>query len=236
MCDPGAASSLPYQLPSRSRDSDSSIGDCSRRWHDASTYACTKDRGKRRKRERRMNASLTQPAGMREHAATRGAMRQALGTGDARLLRRRTATRVRGRRLASSVALLAACSRSDATTARVDSPTVATPAAASSAPTATIGADSSSSAGGLSALAIPGRDAEDGQWLRPAKDYASTRFSGLDQITTANAASLKLAWSFSTGVLRGQEAAPLVVGSTMYVVTPYPNILYALDLTKPGAP
>jgi glucose dehydrogenase len=37
-------------------------------------------------------------------------------------------------------------------------------------------------------------------------------------------------------VLRGQEAAPLVVGSTMYVVTPYPNILYALDLTKPGAP
>jgi len=131
--------------------------------------------------------------------------------------------------------LLAACSRSDATTARVDSPTVATPAAASSAPTAAIGADSSS-AGGLSTLTIPGRDAEDGQWLRPAKDYASTRFSGLDQITTANAASLKLAWSFSTGVLRGQEAAPLVVGSTMYVVTPYPNILYALDLTKPGAP
>src|SRR5215207_7877983 len=235
MCDPGAASSLPYQLPSRSRDSDSSIGDCSRRWHDASTYACTKDRGKRRKRERSINASLTQPAGMREHAATRGAMRQALGTGDARLLPRRTATRVRGRRLASSVALLAACSRSDATTARVDSPTVATPAAASSAPTATVGADSSS-VGGLSTLTIPGRDAEDGQWLRPAKDYASTRFSGLDQITTANAASLKLAWSFSTGVLRGQEAAPLVVGGTMYVVTPYPNILYALDLTKPGAP
>ncbi len=89
---------------------------------------------------------------------------------------------------------------------------------------------------GAGKITIPGAEPEDGQWLRPAKDYASTRFSGLDQITTANASQLKLAWSFSTGVLRGQEAAPLIVGSTMYVVTPYPNILYALDLTKPGAP
>jgi PQQ-dependent dehydrogenase (methanol/ethanol family) len=85
-------------------------------------------------------------------------------------------------------------------------------------------------------ITIPGREPEDGQWLRPAKDYASTRYSELDQITTANVASLKLAWTFSTGVLRGHEAAPLVVGSTMYIVTPFPNTLYALDLTKPGGP
>jgi lanthanide-dependent methanol dehydrogenase len=78
--------------------------------------------------------------------------------------------------------------------------------------------------------------ADDGQWLMAAKDYANTRFSGLQEITTANVQNLKLAWSFSTGVLRGQEAAPLVVNGTMYVVTPYPNILYALDLTQPGAP
>jgi PQQ-dependent dehydrogenase (methanol/ethanol family) len=70
----------------------------------------------------------------------------------------------------------------------------------------------------------------------PAKDYASTRFSGLEQINTTNVASLKLAWTFSTGVLRGHEAAPIVVNNTMYVVTPYPNIVYALDLTQPGAP
>ncbi|HEV7398558.1 MAG TPA: hypothetical protein VGN86_18740, partial [Pyrinomonadaceae bacterium] len=76
---------------------------------------------------------------------------------------------------------------------------------------------------------------EDGQWTMPAKDYASTRFSGLDQINTSNVASLKLAWSFSTGVLRGHEAAPIVANNTMYVVTPYPNIVYALDLTQPGA-
>ena len=67
-----------------------------------------------------------------------------------------------------------------------------------------------------------------------ARDYASTRFSGLTEITTANVRNLELAWSFSTGVLRGHEAAPLVVGSTMYVVTPFPNILYALDLTAPA--
>src|SRR4051812_40476960 len=78
--------------------------------------------------------------------------------------------------------------------------------------------------------------AEDGQWTMPAKDFASTRFSGLDQINAANVSSLKLAWSFSTGVLRGHEAAPIVVNNLMYVVTPYPNIVYALDLTQPGAP
>lgn len=77
---------------------------------------------------------------------------------------------------------------------------------------------------------------EDGQWLRPAKDNAGTRFSALTQIDTANAGRLGVISTFSTGVLRGHEAAPLVVGSTMYVVTPYPNILYALDLTRPGFP
>ena len=79
-------------------------------------------------------------------------------------------------------------------------------------------------------------DSGDAQWTIPAKNYASTRYSGLDQITAANVGHLSLAWTFSTGVNRGQEAAPLVVGSTMYVVTPFPNILYALDLSRPGAP
>ncbi|HEY1953451.1 MAG TPA: methanol/ethanol family PQQ-dependent dehydrogenase [Gemmatimonadaceae bacterium] len=77
---------------------------------------------------------------------------------------------------------------------------------------------------------------EDGQWLMPAKNYSSTRFSGLTEINTDNVKNLRLAWTFETGILRGQEAAPLVVNNTMYIVTPFPNILYALDLTKPGAP
>lgn len=78
-------------------------------------------------------------------------------------------------------------------------------------------------------------DEEDGQWQMPAKNYASTRFSGLTEINTSNVNNLKVAWTFSTGVVRGHEAAPLVVNNTMYVVTPYPNILYALDLTQNGA-
>ena len=58
----------------------------------------------------------------------------------------------------------------------------------------------------------------------------------LTDINTETVKNLKLAWTFSTGLTRGHEAAPLVVNSTMYIVTPWPNILYALDLTKPGAP
>lgn len=73
---------------------------------------------------------------------------------------------------------------------------------------------------------------DDGQWPMPAKDYASSRFSGLNEINNGNVQNLKVAWTFSVGVNRGQEAAPIVVGDTMYVATPYPNILYALDLTK----
>jgi lanthanide-dependent methanol dehydrogenase len=78
--------------------------------------------------------------------------------------------------------------------------------------------------------------AEDGQWTMPAKDYASTRYSGLAQITAANAKGLRPVWTFSTGVLAGHEGQPLVVNNTMYVVTPYPNVLYAFDLTKEGYP
>jgi PQQ-dependent dehydrogenase (methanol/ethanol family) len=78
--------------------------------------------------------------------------------------------------------------------------------------------------------------ADDGQWVRPAKDYASTRFSGLTEISTTNVRNLRVIATFSTGTLRGHESAPIVVGSTMYIITPYPNYVYALDLTKPGFP
>ncbi len=73
------------------------------------------------------------------------------------------------------------------------------------------------------------------QWIMPGKNHAATRFSELEQINTKNADELQVAWTFSTGVLQGHEAAPLVVGNTMYIVTPWPNILWALDITKDGA-
>jgi PQQ-dependent dehydrogenase (methanol/ethanol family) len=89
------------------------------------------------------------------------------------------------------------------------------------------------------AKAIPAPSAspaDDGNWTMPGKDYASTRFSGLNQITPANVSRLQVAFTFSTGTTEGFEAPPLVVDNTMYVVTPWPNNVFALDLTKPGAP
>ncbi|MFW6094447.1 MAG: methanol/ethanol family PQQ-dependent dehydrogenase [Pseudomonadota bacterium] len=86
-------------------------------------------------------------------------------------------------------------------------------------------------ASALAAQALVQLSQDDGQWVMPAKNYASTRFSGLDQINRENAGDLELAWSFATGTAAGFEAAPLVVDDTMYVVTPFPNKLYALNAT-----
>lgn len=86
------------------------------------------------------------------------------------------------------------------------------------------------------AAAPPESSADDGQWTMPAKNYAATRYSGLAQINAQNARSLHPLWTFSTGVLAGHEGQPLVVGETMYVVTPWPNVLYAFDLRREGHP
>ena len=75
-----------------------------------------------------------------------------------------------------------------------------------------------------------------GEWAMPGGDYANTRFSPLEQITPANVKGLRVAWALSTGTLRGHEGQPLVVDNTMYVVTPYPNVAYAIDLAQEGQP
>jgi len=69
------------------------------------------------------------------------------------------------------------------------------------------------------------------QWVTPTGDYANLRYSTLKQINTSNVQKLAPAWTFSTGVLRGHEGAPLVVGEVMYLHTPFPNIVYALDIS-----
>ncbi|HZI73743.1 MAG TPA: hypothetical protein VFD73_06890, partial [Gemmatimonadales bacterium] len=79
-------------------------------------------------------------------------------------------------------------------------------------------------------------NAPEGEWHMTGRDYSLQRFSPLKQITTSNVAELRPVWSFSTGTLRGHEGNPLVVGNVMYVHTSFPNIVYALDLSKPGAP
>ncbi|SON55583.1 Methanol dehydrogenase [cytochrome c] subunit 1 precursor [Hartmannibacter diazotrophicus] len=72
-------------------------------------------------------------------------------------------------------------------------------------------------------------------WVMPTGNYANTRYSELSQINKDNVGSLQVAWTFSTGVLRGHEGGPLIIGDTMYVHTPFPNIVYALDLNDDGA-
>jgi lanthanide-dependent methanol dehydrogenase len=67
-------------------------------------------------------------------------------------------------------------------------------------------------------------------WASQNGDYALTRYSKLDQINAENVGTLKVAWTFSTGVLRGHEGSPLVIGNTLYAHTPFPNIVYALNL------
>jgi lanthanide-dependent methanol dehydrogenase len=68
----------------------------------------------------------------------------------------------------------------------------------------------------------------------PRLNDAATAYSPLKQINTGNVGKLQAAWTFSTGVLRGHEGAPLVIGNVMYFSTPFPNIVYALDLDHDG--
>ncbi|MGD0135198.1 MAG: PQQ-dependent dehydrogenase, methanol/ethanol family, partial [Bryobacteraceae bacterium] len=72
------------------------------------------------------------------------------------------------------------------------------------------------------------------QWVLPLGSYSGIRHSKLSQINTRNAGKLKVAWTMSTGTLRGQEGQPLVVGNMMYFESSYPNFVYAIDLDKVG--
>lgn len=73
------------------------------------------------------------------------------------------------------------------------------------------------------------------EWSTPSGTVQGTRFSELTDITTANVGKLVEEFAFSTGTKASHQGQPLVVGNTMYVVTPFPNKLIALDLTRRGA-
>ena len=89
---------------------------------------------------------------------------------------------------------------------------------------------------GLLAGAALAQAPDDAEWRMAGRDPANTRFSPLAQITPANVAQLKQVFSFPTGGDRGHEAAPIVADNTMYVVGPFPNPVFAFDLTKPDFP
>ncbi|MBA3556665.1 MAG: PQQ-binding-like beta-propeller repeat protein, partial [Gemmatimonadales bacterium] len=79
-------------------------------------------------------------------------------------------------------------------------------------------------------------NAPEGEWHMTGRDYGLQRYSPLSQISRSNVAELRPVWSFSTGTLRGHEGNALVVGKVKYIHTSFPNIVYALDLSKAGAP
>ncbi|WAR44124.1 methanol/ethanol family PQQ-dependent dehydrogenase [Methylomonas rapida] len=96
-------------------------------------------------------------------------------------------------------------------------------------------------AGGLLSVAQPASankeleqlSKQNTNWVMQTKDYASTHFSEMIDINANNVKNLKVAWSFSTGVLNGHEGGPLVVDGIMYVHTPYPNNVFAISLDEP---
>jgi PQQ-dependent dehydrogenase (methanol/ethanol family) len=71
-------------------------------------------------------------------------------------------------------------------------------------------------------------------WVMPTGNYANHRYSELKQINAQNVGKLQAAWTFSTGVLRGHEGGPLVIGDVMYIHGPFPNPVFALDLNNDG--
>jgi PQQ-dependent dehydrogenase (methanol/ethanol family) len=77
---------------------------------------------------------------------------------------------------------------------------------------------------------LEGKMANSSNWAAQAGDMYNQRYSKLDKINTGNVSKLQVAWTFSTGVLRGHEGSPLVVDGMMYVHTPFPNKVFAIDV------
>ncbi|HAS40069.1 MAG TPA: PQQ-dependent dehydrogenase, methanol/ethanol family [Microscillaceae bacterium] len=61
-------------------------------------------------------------------------------------------------------------------------------------------------------------------WISHGLDYAETRFSKLNQITTQNVKNLKLEWSYNLNARRGIEATPIVVDGIMYLTGTWSKI------------
>lgn len=72
--------------------------------------------------------------------------------------------------------------------------------------------------------------ADPANWAAQAGDYANQRYSELKQVNAGNVKNLQVAWTVSTGVLRGHEGSPLVIGDTMYIHSPFPNKVIAISL------
>ena len=84
------------------------------------------------------------------------------------------------------------------------------------------------------AIAQEGVEDNPSNWVMPNANYAGWNYSPLDQIDVGNVQNLAMAWTVQLGIQDSHEASPLVIGDTMYIVTPKPNYVYALDLAREG--
>jgi PQQ-dependent dehydrogenase (methanol/ethanol family) len=87
----------------------------------------------------------------------------------------------------------------------------------------------------LPSLALANADVEKNianskNWAMQAGDMFNQRYSKLNQINTGNVGKMQVAWTFSTGVLRGHEGSPLVIDGMMYLHSPFPNKVFAINL------
>ncbi|WP_237153548.1 PQQ-dependent dehydrogenase, methanol/ethanol family [Oryzibacter oryziterrae] len=90
-------------------------------------------------------------------------------------------------------------------------------------------------ASALSALAPSANAAPAGNdWVTPAGDLEGTRFSTLKQIDTTNVDKLVEDFAVPTNTKGSHQGQPLVIGGIMYIVTPYPNRLIAVDTAQKG--
>ena len=94
-------------------------------------------------------------------------------------------------------------------------------------------------AGGMSGAAFANDDvlaksADPGNVLMPSITYNGWNYSTLDQVNLDTVNNLQVAWTLQIGITDSHEASPLVVGNTMYIASPKPNYVYALDLNQQG--
>ncbi|WP_291863968.1 PQQ-dependent dehydrogenase, methanol/ethanol family [Bradyrhizobium sp.] len=75
---------------------------------------------------------------------------------------------------------------------------------------------------------IKANTATSNDWPTTGLDYAETRFSKLNQITTDNVKKLGLVWTYPLESSRGVEATPLVVDGVMYVTASW-SVVHAVD-------
>ncbi len=95
---------------------------------------------------------------------------------------------------------------------------------------AVLAAAAATSTSALADADLDSKISDANNWAAQAGDYANHRHSTLNQINAGNVNKLQVAWTMSTGVLRGHEGSPLVIGDTLYLHTPFPNNVYAVNL------